>query len=89
MPNDKQTYSEQLDEIWKIHFEQHFKNANLLLVGHAGALVACFTERTCCRSSDSRNRRSYRDRMRGSSGGDLGLCLPLSLLSPLVGKTAP
>jgi hypothetical protein len=43
MPNDNQTYSEQLDELFKAHFEQHFKNANLLLVGHAGALVACLT----------------------------------------------
>jgi hypothetical protein len=43
MANDSQTYSEQLDELFKSHFEQHFKNANLLLVAHGGALLACLT----------------------------------------------
>jgi heme/copper-type cytochrome/quinol oxidase subunit 1 len=38
---DFQKNADKIDELTKGHFEQHFKNANLLLVGHAGALIAC------------------------------------------------
>jgi hypothetical protein len=34
MTNDSRTSSVQLDELLKLRLEQHFKNANLLLVGH-------------------------------------------------------